>query len=172
MRARASSGRPIIGNLTASKREFQRQTNAAASSGRRFYRLGWIAIAVACIVWNVTAARSPAQCAPPAGCGCNVSAVDPGHYSYEQPSYAMPGDFAQWCAPCCCGPRWSFAAEAIALQRTATRNQSLFLQAFQTPDLFNAREFNFPVAFGAENQRHPTRHIRFPVRRRGRLLSA
>ncbi len=55
------------------------------------------------------------------------------------------------CDPCSCGPRWTFAAEAIALQRTNTRSQRLFTNV-QTPNtsLLDAKDLNFPVAFGME----------------------
>ncbi|MCD4727856.1 MAG: hypothetical protein K8R46_09350, partial [Pirellulales bacterium] len=68
---------------------------------------------------------------------------------YQQPCEGpIGGAFAQYCAPRGCGPRWSFAAEAIALQRSTTRSQSLFRNTGDTADLLNSKDFNFPVAFG------------------------
>lgn len=109
-----------------------------------------IAIAVACIGWSGTTQAVAQGVYPVSGNqACDVAAVDPGHYTYQQPSvYPMDGAFAQNCAPRGCGPRWSFAAEAIALQRSTTRNQSLFLSSNSPTELLNSRNLNFPVAFG------------------------
>lgn len=86
---------------------------------------------------------------PPQGnCGYGVTAANPGQFSYQQQcGYPMTDNFAQCCEPPC-GPRWSFAAEAIALQRSTTRNQSLFLSATGPTDVLNSRDLRFPVAFG------------------------
>ena len=48
-----------------------------------------------------------------------------------------------------CGPHWSFAAEAIALERTAPRKQLLFVQPpSASTDSLYANDLNFPVALG------------------------
>ncbi len=56
------------------------------------------------------------------------------------------------CAAGCggpCGPRWTFTAEAIALERTTTRSQALFVPTGTvTPDPLDANESNFPMAYG------------------------
>ncbi len=48
------------------------------------------------------------------------------------------------------GPSWKFAAEAIAMQRTATRNQPLFINNPPDPQVepFSANDMTFPAQFG------------------------
>jgi len=110
-----------------------------------------IAVALACIGWSVATTRAVAQGVYPVSgnLACDVAAVGPGQYTYQQPCEGpIGGALAEYCAPGCCGPRWSFAAEAIALQRSPTRSQSLFLSSRSTAELLNSKDFNFPVAFG------------------------
>jgi hypothetical protein len=54
------------------------------------------------------------------------------------------------CDPCRCGPRWTFAAEALGLQRTGTRSQPLFLEnpQFMNTGSLDAQDLNFGVAVG------------------------
>lgn len=113
-------------------------------------RIVSIAIAVACIGWSGTTQAVAQGVYPVSGnLACDVAAVDPGQYTYQQPCEGpIGGAFAQYCAPRGCGPRWSFAAEAIALQRSTTRNQSLFRNTGNTADLLNSKDLNFPVVFG------------------------
>lgn len=113
-------------------------------------RIVSIAVAVACIGWSGTT-RAVAQGVYPVSgnLAYDVAAVGPGEYTYQQPCEgSIGGALAEYCAPGCCGPRWSFAAEAIALQRSTTRNQSLFLSTLSGADILNSRDLNFPVAFG------------------------
>jgi hypothetical protein len=51
-----------------------------------------------------------------------------------------------------CGPRWTFTAEGIALQRSNTRSQVLFTDRLSTVSLppVDAKDLNFPVAFGPQ----------------------
>ena len=114
-------------------------------------RIVSIAVALACIGWSAIAVPAAAQGVYPAAYGqaCGPAAASPGPYSYEQPcEYPMAGNFGQCGAPSECGPCWTFAAEAIALQRTATRNQVLFQSATSGATLLNAKDLNFPMAFG------------------------
>ncbi len=52
------------------------------------------------------------------------------------------------CATGCCGPSWTFTAETIALERTTTRSQSLFVPTVVAPDPLDSNQLNFPVAYG------------------------
>jgi len=103
-----------------------------------------------CIIFAAGAQALAQNMYPAQGnCGYDVTAADPGHFSYQQPcGYPTGEDFAQCCKPDRCGPRWSFNAEAVALQRTSTRNQSLFLSPTAPTDVLNAKDFRFPLAFG------------------------
>jgi hypothetical protein len=47
-----------------------------------------------------------------------------------------------------CGPCWTFTAETLALERTTTRSQSLFVPTVVAPDPLDANQLNFPVAYG------------------------
>jgi hypothetical protein len=51
-----------------------------------------------------------------------------------------------------CGPRWTFTAEGIALQRSNTRSQVLFTDRNSTVALppVDAKDLNFPVGFGPQ----------------------
>ena len=51
------------------------------------------------------------------------------------------------CNPDQCAPRWTFAGEAIALQRSTTRGQPLLVDGPGTT-LLDSQNMNFPVAFG------------------------
>ncbi len=63
----------------------------------------------------------------------------------DQGQYGGPMD---GCAAGCCGPRWTFTAETLALERTTTRSQSLFVPTVVAPDPLDANQLNFPVAYG------------------------
>ncbi len=112
-----------------------------------------LAAGAAFVVWLVAAAGAAAQGVYPisAAAGYDVTAVDPGQYSHQQPydshGYPIEGVFAK-SGDCRRGPRWSFAAEAITLQRTAANDQSLFLSAGGSTELLNAEDFRFPMAYG------------------------
>jgi hypothetical protein len=56
--------------------------------------------------------------------------------------------FGRFLNPNECEPHWSFAADAVALQRLSTRSQPLFRNTEDTVDRFNARDLNFPVNVG------------------------
>ncbi len=61
--------------------------------------------------------------------------------------------FGRFLNPSECDPHWSFNAEAVALQRTSTRNQTLFSEASTLtapPELLNSRHLDFPTALGFE----------------------
>lgn len=61
-----------------------------------------------------------------------------------------PGPMGIYDVPCdagACRPRFTFAGEGIALQRSTTRSQTL-LQGDNRSDLLNSKYLNFPVEFG------------------------
>ncbi|MBN1393764.1 MAG: hypothetical protein JW959_01850 [Pirellulales bacterium] len=100
--------------------------------------------------FSLAATEAMAQGVYPASANMvsDVTAAGPGEYSYEQAcAYPTQNVFADCCAPSC-GPRWSFAGEAIALQRTTTRNQSLFRDVGMTFNLLNAADMQFPLEYG------------------------
>lgn len=114
-------------------------------------RIVSIAVAVACIGWFAATTRVLAQGMYPVSGNqaCGVDAMGPGQYTYQQQcAYPTDGACAPYCDPQSCGPCWSFTAEAFALQRSTTRNQSLFRNAGNTFNLLNSKNLNFPVAFG------------------------
>lgn len=91
---------------------------------------------------------SAEQCAPDQ-CGDQCTCGEAGACS-ESP-----------CNPCQCGPRWTFAAEGIAFQRTSPRRQPLFETITTQPvfvpldgtgshlvDPITAGDLNFPVGYG------------------------
>jgi hypothetical protein len=47
-----------------------------------------------------------------------------------------------------CGPRWTFTAEAIVLERTTTRSVPLFVPTVVDPKALDANQLNFPVEYG------------------------
>ena len=51
---------------------------------------------------------------------------------------------------CCCGPRWTFTAEGIALQRSTTRCRPLLLDPNTRADLLDTQTTNFAVASGMQ----------------------
>ena len=112
-------------------------------------RIVAVAFAVSFLVATASQSMAQGMSPVPANYGCDVTAVNPGNYSYQEPcGYPMGNSFAECCDPCRCGPRWTFAAEAVALQRSSTRNQALFLQPNTTTTLLNSNDFRFPVAYG------------------------
>jgi hypothetical protein len=55
--------------------------------------------------------------------------------------------FNRLCDPDACGPRFTFTGEAVALQRSTTRSQTL-LFGDNGAALLDSQDLNFPVAFG------------------------
>lgn len=116
---------------------------------RAFSRIVAVAFAVSFLVATASQSMAQGMNPVPANCGYGVTAVNPGNCSYQEPcGYPMGNSFADCCDPGRCGPCWTFAAEAIALQRSSTRNQPLFLQTNGTTTLLNSNDFRFPVAYG------------------------
>ncbi len=89
----------------------------------------------------------------------------PDGYAYEMADECGPACEGQCCEPeqCAapvgvfnrmcdcddCGPRWSFTAEALALQRTNTRPQTVLIGVdTQVPNAVDASGLDFPVGFG------------------------
>jgi hypothetical protein len=71
--------------------------------------------------------------------------------SQEQGQSAEPaGIFGGLCDPGDCGPRWIIAADAVALQRSTTQSQALFINRIGTTDTapVDAKDVDFPVAYG------------------------
>jgi len=64
----------------------------------------------------------------------------------DQGQCQEPMDGCAGCGPC--GPRWTFTAETIALERTTTRSVPLFVPTVVDPKPLDANELNFPVAYG------------------------
>ena len=60
----------------------------------------------------------------------------------------LPCDSCNSCDCCQCGPRWTFAGEAIAFQRSTTRSQPLYYDTDRSTELLNSRDMNFPYAAG------------------------
>jgi len=60
----------------------------------------------------------------------------------------LGGLFAGLCDPNRCAPRWSFTAEAILLQRSTTRSQTLFSDKDYQAVALNSQTFNFPAEAG------------------------
>jgi hypothetical protein len=59
--------------------------------------------------------------------------------------------FGRFLNPSECDPHWSFTADAVALQRSSSRSQPLFIgiaTIAAPPDLLNARNLEFPTEFG------------------------
>jgi hypothetical protein len=58
--------------------------------------------------------------------------------------------FGRFLNPCECGPHWYFTADAVALQRTSTRNQPLFynIGTAAPPVLLDAHDLQFPTQLG------------------------
>jgi hypothetical protein len=88
---------------------------------------------------------------PDGACGA-CEACEPGQpcEGEEEPGplASMVGRFLNQCE---CEPHWWFSADAVALQRSSTRNQPLFTGApavVAVPDPLNAQNLEFPVAFG------------------------
>jgi hypothetical protein len=50
----------------------------------------------------------------------------------------------------CCGPRWTFTAEGLALERTGTRKRPLLLDTRSGADLLDSQTMGFPVAYGMQ----------------------
>ncbi len=85
-------------------------------------------------------------------------------YGFAQEAYHVSGDVSAAASgasdngPCCgffgfsssgdCCPRWTFAAEAIALQRSTTRHQYLFEDLYQELDMLDAKDMEFAMSFG------------------------
>lgn len=94
----------------------------------------------ACQVQDCQPMMAPGACMPQGQC------MPPEYAGQAQ----CPGRMGIYDGPCdagACGPRFTFAAEAIALQRSTTRSQTL-LQDVSRNDLLNSKDLNFPVAFG------------------------
>ena len=111
-----------------------------------------LATALAWFGWSAVAAEAQA----PDACQLEGNCALPDQCQYPTEE-SCPGPDCGCVTPCECGPRWTFAAEAIALQRTNTRSQTLFSSGGSTEpaqlldgttELLNARNLNFPVAFG------------------------
>lgn len=69
-------------------------------------------------------------------CGCQ-----------EEPGL-LASAFGRFFNPTECEPRWSFSADAVALQRSSTRSQVLFRELDSTTALLNAHEWDTPAAMG------------------------
>jgi hypothetical protein len=81
-----------------------------------------------------------------ASCGCGApqqaacgGAEHPCALATITNRFVNPGD---------CDPRWSFSADGVAMQRSTTRNQSLFRDINGTEDLLNSKNLDFPAAMG------------------------
>jgi hypothetical protein len=99
--------------------------------------LGWLAVSAE--------AQAPGVCQTAENC----AATDQGQCQGQCPGPLGICDVP--CDPGQCGPRWTFAGEAIALQRTNTRSQRLFTNVQTTNTyLLDANDLNFPVAFGMQ----------------------
>lgn len=102
---------------------------------------------------SVLAQMMPPQGMPPNGYpmqqgypGCCVPPGDQFSGAGDGGCAAMMG----YGDPACCGdygPRWTFTADILALQRSTTRSQTLFENAFSEDDL-NSKHLDFPAAVG------------------------
>jgi hypothetical protein len=121
------------------------QTSLPATKLLLAFMLIWLA-------WPVV----PAEAQTPCGCPMADNCADAG-----QGMGMGPGQWAGQCAPppgMCdvprpagqCSPRWTFAGEAIALQRTTTPSQPLFLNASQDQPInpLNSENMDFSLAAG------------------------
>ncbi|MEN6450187.1 MAG: hypothetical protein ABFC96_06835 [Thermoguttaceae bacterium] len=101
------------------------------------------------------------QCAAPGGAqysgdmACDLYGGRPEFQPQAQPQEEEPcanepmgGLFRRIRNHECCGNRWNLAAEGIALQRNATRSQSLYDVGTTATEAFNAKNFEFPVEAG------------------------
>ena len=81
---------------------------------------------------------------------CPYTGQGPAGQYMGQEQYAEPtGIFGGICDPDDCGPRWIIDAGAVGLQRSTTRNQTLFRDE-RGAELLNATGLDFPVALGAQ----------------------
>jgi hypothetical protein len=107
-----------------------------------------LAVASACAGWFVAQAVAGA----PREYQMADSSMDTGQCQYvDQGPCAGPAEACDVpCEPSRCGPRWTFTADALALQRTSTRSQPLFTNIPQIldSDPLNAQDLNFGVAVG------------------------
>jgi len=71
-----------------------------------------------------------------------------GHGAAASNSGPFCGLFGGFCDSGDCCPRWTFAAEAIALQRSTTRHQGLFKALDSELDLLDSRDMEFAMGFG------------------------
>jgi hypothetical protein len=72
----------------------------------------------------------PDACAPVGGCDCSTEGS-----CTERPCDDLGTLVNRLFCRDDCGPRWTFTGEGIALQRSNTRSQLLFLQRDQTSDI-------------------------------------
>jgi len=78
------------------------------------------------------------------------SATSQNPFIDEGTSEEPAGVASQPCNPECCGPRWTFTAEGIGLQRTNTRKRPLLLDVNTGADLLDTQTMNFAVASGMQ----------------------
>jgi hypothetical protein len=94
----------------------------------------------------------PAEAQAPGGCQYSNNLAYAGQgQCLGQDQGEQPADlFAGLCDPCDGGPRWIFAAEVVALQRSTTRNQPLFRDNFGSTSnvLVDSKFVEFPVPLG------------------------
>jgi hypothetical protein len=108
-----------------------------------------LAVMLAWMGW----AASPTQAVSPEGC---QASCNPGCGGVEQAECADPvpcrdpfSFLKRFCDRDGCGPQWSFTAEAVALQRSTTRNQNVF-ETINRTSLMNSQTMDFPLAYGAQ----------------------
>jgi hypothetical protein len=67
----------------------------------------------------------------------------------QEPCAESTGACWGYTGPDDCGPCWVITAGAVGLQRSTTRSQTLFVDE-NGGEVLNAKDFNFPLAFGAK----------------------
>jgi len=112
---------------------------------RAFFQV--VIVALACLGGLLAAASAWGQQA-----GCCVGPSECQYPQYvPQGQCGMPAcGGGMPCASDICSPCWSVYAEAVVMQRAATRNQTLFEDLYTDDVALNARDINFPVALGYE----------------------
>lgn len=91
---------------------------------------------------------APGACMGPGGaCMAPDACMGPGACMPQGQCSSPMGDCGIPCRPDRCSPLISFMGEAIGLQRSTTRSQTL-VQNDNGGDLLNSKNMNFPVAFG------------------------